>query len=71
MKALEIKNLRKTYKNGHVALKGIDLTINEGDFFALLAAWGTCQEPCCPSDLDLNGQVDVIDFFALLGNWSP
>jgi ABC-2 type transport system ATP-binding protein len=40
LKALEIKNLRKTYKNGHVALKGIDLTINEGDFFALLGPNG-------------------------------
>lgn len=40
MHALEIKQLSKTYANGVQALKGIDLTINTGDFFALLGANG-------------------------------
>ncbi len=40
MKALEISNLRKIYKNGFEALKGIDLSVNEGDFFALLGPNG-------------------------------
>lgn len=40
MNALEIKNLRKTYKNGFEALKGIDLHIKQGDFFALLGPNG-------------------------------
>ena len=40
MKALEVNNLTKTYKNGVVALKGIDLTVEEGDFFALLGPNG-------------------------------
>ena len=40
MKALEVNNLKKTYKNGVVALKGIDLTVEEGDFFALLGPNG-------------------------------
>lgn len=40
MKALEIKQLTKTYKNGFTALKGIDLCVEEGDFFALLGPNG-------------------------------
>ena len=40
MNALNIKNLQKTYKNGTNALKGVDLTVTEGDFFALLGPNG-------------------------------
>lgn len=40
MKALQIKNLKKTYRNGLQALKGIDLAVDEGDFFALLGPNG-------------------------------
>ncbi len=40
MHALEVKNLRKTYANGVEALKGVDLTVAEGDFFALLGPNG-------------------------------
>lgn len=40
MKALEIKGLQKTYKSGVTALKGIDLSVESGDFFALLGANG-------------------------------
>lgn len=40
MKALEIHNLKKTYANGVQALKGIDLEVSEGDFFALLGPNG-------------------------------
>lgn len=36
MHALSVKNLTKVYSNGLVALKGIDLAVKEGDFFALL-----------------------------------
>jgi len=38
--ALEIKSLKKTYKGGFQALKGIDLTVEKGDFFALLGPNG-------------------------------
>ncbi|MBA6415179.1 ABC transporter ATP-binding protein [Colwellia sp. 6M3] len=38
--ALEISGLTKTYKGGFQALKGIDLTVNQGDFFALLGPNG-------------------------------
>jgi ABC-2 type transport system ATP-binding protein len=40
MKALSIKNLTKTYGNGVAALKGINLTVESGDFYALLGPNG-------------------------------
>lgn len=39
-KALQITNLSKTYGNGFTALKGVSLTVEKGDFFALLGANG-------------------------------
>lgn len=40
MHALSIKNLTKTYPNGAQALKGIDFTVDAGDFYALLGPNG-------------------------------
>ncbi|MES9827917.1 MAG: ABC transporter ATP-binding protein [Candidatus Thiodiazotropha sp.] len=40
MSALVINKLHKTYRNGFEALKGIDLKVDEGDFFALLGPNG-------------------------------
>jgi ABC-2 type transport system ATP-binding protein len=40
MNALSLRKLRKVYKNGFEALKGIDLDVKEGDFFALLGPNG-------------------------------
>jgi ABC-2 type transport system ATP-binding protein len=40
MHALVLRQLTKTYKNGIQALKGIDLTVEQGDFFALLGPNG-------------------------------
>ena len=40
MYALSIRGLTKTYKNGVHALKGIDLDVEQGDFFALLGPNG-------------------------------
>ena len=38
--ALEITDLKKVYATGMEALKGIDLTVEEGDFYALLGPNG-------------------------------
>ncbi len=40
MKALSIKNLKKTYANGNEALKGINFSVEQGDFYALLGPNG-------------------------------
>jgi len=40
MQALSVKNLTKIYGNGFNALKGVDLTLEQGEFFALLGANG-------------------------------
>ncbi len=40
MQALSVRGLRKTYDNGVEALKGVDLDVAQGDFFALLGPNG-------------------------------
>jgi ABC-2 type transport system ATP-binding protein len=40
MQALSIKNLTKTYANGNQALKGINFSVETGDFYALLGPNG-------------------------------
>lgn len=40
MHAISIKNLTKTYSNGVQALKGIDFSVEAGDFYALLGPNG-------------------------------
>jgi ABC-2 type transport system ATP-binding protein len=40
MNALSVRGLTKTYRNGVQALKGIDLDVEQGDFFALLGPNG-------------------------------
>ena len=40
MLALEIRSLHKIYPNGVQALKGIDLSVEEGDFIGLLGPNG-------------------------------
>jgi ABC-2 type transport system ATP-binding protein len=40
MNALSVRGLTKTYKNGVPALKGVDLDVEQGDFFALLGPNG-------------------------------
>ena len=40
MNAIELKNVTKTYSGGMTALKGISLSVKEGDFYALLGPNG-------------------------------
>ena len=40
MQALSVRGLTKTYRNGVQALKGLDLDVAQGDFFALLGPNG-------------------------------
>ena len=40
MNAIEIKNLKKIYKGGNAAPKGISITVAQGDFYALLGPNG-------------------------------
>ncbi len=38
--ALTLRDVSKTYRNGFQALKGINLTVPEGEFYALLGPNG-------------------------------
>ena len=46
MFALEIANLHKIYASGLQALKGVDLQVEKGDFFALLGPNGAGKSTC-------------------------
>ncbi len=61
--ALQISNLKKTYDNGFTALNGIDLCVNQGDFFALLGANGagksTTINIACSLANKTSGKIEV------------
>jgi ABC-2 type transport system ATP-binding protein len=63
MNALAISDLRKVYKNGFEALKGIDINVEEGDFFALLGPNGAGKSTAIGIISSLvnktSGQVEV------------
>jgi ABC-2 type transport system ATP-binding protein len=63
LNALNIKNLKKTYKNGIEALKGVELTVKQGDFFALLGPNGAGKSTVigiiCSLVRKTSGQVEV------------
>lgn len=65
MKALSIRNLEKTYKGGVKALKGIDLDVEEGDFFALLGPNGAGKSTTigivCSLVTKTRGTVKIFD----------
>lgn len=61
--ALYIKDLKKTYEGGLQALKGIDLEVEKGDFFALLGPNGAGKSTTINIIIDLvnktSGKVEV------------
>ncbi len=65
MQALSIRNLRKIYKNGLQALKGIDLDVAAGDFFALLGPNGAGKSTTigilCSLVTKTSGQISVFE----------
>ena len=65
-KALSIKNLKKTYKGGLEAVKGIDLEIEKGDFFALLGPNGAGKTTTINIIMNLvnktEGKVEVFGY---------
>lgn len=64
--ALEIKDLRKKYATGVEALKGIDLIVKEGDFYALLGPNGAGKSTTIGIITSLvnktSGKVNVFDY---------
>jgi ABC-2 type transport system ATP-binding protein len=66
MHALSARGLTKTYKNGVQALKGVDLDVEEGDFFALLGPNGAGKTTLIGIVTSLvnksAGKVTVFDF---------
>ncbi len=65
MQALTIRQLRKTYAGGVEALKGVDLNVEAGDFFALLGPNGAGKSTLIGILTGLanktSGQVQVFD----------
>ena len=63
--ALRVENLRKTYKGGVEALKGVSLNVAEGDFFALLGPNGAGKSTLigilCSLVNKTSGKVQVFD----------
>lgn len=66
MHALSVKNLTKTYANGLHALKGINLEVKQGDFFALLGQNGAGKSTTIGIISSLvtktSGQIEVFGY---------
>lgn len=64
--ALTINNLHKTYDNGFRALNGIDLNVEQGDFFALLGPNGAGKSTTigiiCSLIKKTSGEVKIFDY---------
>jgi ABC-2 type transport system ATP-binding protein len=66
MNALSIKDLTKTYKGGTKALMGIDLVVQQGDFFALLGPNGAGKSTTIGIISSLvnktQGEIDIFEY---------
>jgi ABC-2 type transport system ATP-binding protein len=66
MNALSIKDLTKTYKGGTKALMGIDLVVEQGDFFALLGPNGAGKSTTIGIISSLvnktQGEIDIFEY---------
>ncbi len=64
--ALSIQNLHKVFPNGNIALKGVDLQVKQGDFFALLGPNGAGKSTTigivCSLVRKTSGKVRVFDY---------
>ncbi len=64
--AIDIQQLHKTYANGHVALKDVSFTVQEGDFFALLGPNGAGKSTLISILTSLcqktSGQIKIFGF---------
>jgi len=64
--ALTIENLAKTYANGFQALKGVSLTVAQGDFYALLGPNGAGKSTTigiiCSLITKTSGKVHIFDY---------
>ncbi len=65
--ALEIQGLSKTFANGFQALKGVDLSVEEGDFFALLGPNGAGKSTTIGI---LTSLINKTDGTAKIFDWS-
>jgi ABC-2 type transport system ATP-binding protein len=63
--AIKIRDLKKTYSDGFEALKGIDLNVEDGDFFALLGPNGAGKSTTigilCSLVNKTSGSVTIFD----------
>ena len=61
---IQLKDVSKIYDNGTVGLKDINLTINKGEFCALLGPSGSCKSTL----LNIIGGIDSLDEGELIIN---